>query len=382
MTDEAVVLFGPNAIRGPGVVDEQHARIALECIDDRLALVDDRVVHVDELWHDVMCSAVGAATRCVVVLPSWWPSHRSSLVVGALSEVCEDVDVWYRVDVLRTDEDCVVVEIADEFVAVHDNRTQPAAIPRAGDVAAIGAAVVDLIESRSAVVIDTPSGVADARVLGDEIARGLRARGQSASIADDGTLVRAVRIARQRRHARPRSRFVQPRAAVVAASLSTVAALTCAAVGSGAEEPVAAESVWVVEGRVTIEVPAQWKVERVTGGPGSARLQVLSPSDPHVAIQLTQSTVPTWQSLTSAAEVLRNSLAAQPQGVFVGFTTGVRRADRVAITYREVRPEHVVDWTVLLEGGVRIAIGCQGAPDRDLPGWICDRAIGSARVLA
>ena len=146
--------------------------------------------------------------------------------------------------------------------------------------------------------------------------------------------------------------------------------------------PAAAEPVWVVEGRVAVEVPADWKVERVTTGPGSARLQVVSPSDPKAAIHLTQSVVPKQQSLATAAEVLRNSLAAQPEGVFVDFTVADRQADRAAITYREVRPGHLVDWTVLLDGGVRIAVGCQSARDRGWPAWICERAIRSARVVA
>jgi type VII secretion-associated protein (TIGR03931 family) len=108
---------------------------------------------------------------------------------------------------------------------------------------------------------------------------------------------------------------------------------------------------------------------------------VVSPSDPKAAIHLTQSVVPMQQSLATAAEVLRNSLAAQPKGVFVDFTVADRQADRPAITYREVRPGHLVDWTVLLDGGVRIAVGCQSARDRGWPAWICERAIRSARVV-
>ena len=41
---------GPRSIGGPGAVDPELASVALECIDDELALVDDRVVPVDELW--------------------------------------------------------------------------------------------------------------------------------------------------------------------------------------------------------------------------------------------------------------------------------------------------------------------------------------------
>jgi type VII secretion-associated protein (TIGR03931 family) len=381
-TDEVVVLLGPNTIRGPDLVDGEHASVAIECIDDRLALVADRVVPVERLWRDVMWSAVGATRSAVLVLPSWWPRQRSALVVDALPETCADVVVLYRADVLRTDDECVVVELADDLVALHEGHARPAALPRNTDAADTSAAVVDRIESPSSVVIDAPSGVAGACIIGEQIARALRARGTAVSVADDGAVLRAVGMARQRRHLRRGNRFVQPRALVVAASALAVVALAGAAVGSGADDPVVAESTWVVEGRVSVEVPAHWKVERVTTGPGSVRLQVVSPSDPQAAIHLTQSAVPMQQSLTSAAEVLRSSLALQPKGIFVDFQVAVLRADRPAIAYREVRPDHVVDWTVLLDGGVRIAIGCQRAPDRGWPESICERAIRSARVLA
>jgi type VII secretion-associated protein (TIGR03931 family) len=378
--DEAILVVGPNEFRGPGNVDEQHTSIAMRCIDDRLALVDDRVVSVQQLWHEVLGVAVGDAARVAVVVPSWWTRRRTSLVVGALPPTRRDVVVWKRADVLRSADTGAVVEIADELVAVHAGRGTPAVIPRARGAANVTAAVLDAIDGSATVVIDTPPGVADARVLGEEIARSLRDVGTPVSLADDGTVVRMVRMKRRRRRRRPGRRFVQPRAAAVAASVLLVAALTCAAVGSSADAP-AVEPVWLIEGRVAVEVPADWKVERVTTGPGSARLQVVSPSDPKAAIHLTQSVVPMQQSLATAAEVLRNSLAAQPKGVFVDFTVADRQADRPAITYREVRPGHLVDWTVLLDGGVRIAVGCQSARDRGWPAWICERAIRSARVV-
>jgi type VII secretion-associated protein (TIGR03931 family) len=67
--------------------------------------------------------------------------------------------------------------------------------------------------------------------------------------------------------------------------------------------------------------------------------------------------------------------------VFVDFTASDHRADRAAITYREIRPEHHVDWTVMLDSGVRIAIGCQHPPDGPAPQPVCDQAIRSARTL-
>lgn len=378
---DGVVLLGPNTIRAPGTVDDGRATVALDCLDDRLALVDDRALPVEELWRDVMSSAVGALTSIALVLPSWWAPHRCSLVVGAVPTTCADVVVLRRSDVLRAGDACVVVEIADDLVTVYAGPVTPAAVPRTGGDAATSAAVIDRIETPVAAVIDVPSGVGGARALADEIGRGLRARGSPVSVADDGTILRRVGTAGRRRPAPLTGRLGQPRIAVAGASVLSVAALAGAAVGSGADEIVAAESVAVVEGRVSVEVPAHWRVERVTTGPGSARLQVVSPSDAHAAIHVTQSPVPMQQSLTSAAEVLRKALATQPEGVFVEFKTADRRADRPVITYQEVRPDHVVDWTVLLDDGVRIAIGCQSAPDRVPPDSECERAIRSARAL-
>ena len=46
---------------------------------------------------------------------------------------------------------------------------------------------------------------------------------------------------------------------------------------------------FLVEGRVALTVPASWLTQRVIAGPGSARVQVTSPSDPEVALHVTQS---------------------------------------------------------------------------------------------
>jgi type VII secretion-associated protein (TIGR03931 family) len=119
--------------------------------------------------------------------------------------------------------------------------------------------------------------------------------------------------------------------------------------------------------------------DRIESGPGSARVQVVSPTDPHIAIHVTQSAG--QESLDTAAEVLRRALGEQPDGVFVDFTAADRKADKSVITYREIRADHHVDWTVLLDHGVRIAIGCQHEPDRPAPVQICEQAVRTARTL-
>ena len=96
---------------------------------------------------------------------------------------------------------------------------------------------------------------------------------------------------------------------------------------------------------------------------------------------MTQSRVSDTESLESTAEALTSALADQPGGVFVDFAAAGERADRSAVTYREVRADRSVDWTVLLDGGVRIAIGCQGPVDGPGPEAACDRAIRSAHAV-
>jgi type VII secretion-associated protein (TIGR03931 family) len=383
---DAVVLVGPTEIVGPRAVDGGLVTAAFESIDDAVALVDDRVVPVDAVWREVMAAAVDPGT-CIAVLvcPSWWRSPRVDVVCDAARHVVAEVVLLRRADVLRCDDSTVIVEIAEEFVVVQAPNAAPAVVPRVGDPRI----VVDSIDARiddADVVIDVPRGLDGAMRLGGDLARSLRSRGVAVSVADDHRVLRAAEVGRPRRR-RPvggrlralPARLAQPRVAALAGAGLVVVALAGAAAGYGADDPAPAASVWLVEGRVAVEVPADWPTERIDSGPGSARMQVLSPLQPHVAILLTQSSG--QESLAAAADVLRFALDEQPDGVFVEFTAADRRADKTVITYREIREEHHVDWTVMLDRGVRIAIGCQHAPDRPAPERICDQAIRSARAL-
>ena len=60
-----VVEVGPEAVCGPGSVSLQKVSVALECIDDRLALMDDGVIAVDDLWRDVLGAAADGVDRGV-----------------------------------------------------------------------------------------------------------------------------------------------------------------------------------------------------------------------------------------------------------------------------------------------------------------------------
>ncbi len=146
-----------------------------------------------------------------------------------------------------------------------------------------------------------------------------------------------------------------------------------------APDHVTSESTVLAEGRIEVRIPARWTVERITGGPGSRRVQVSSPADSAVALHITQSYAPET-TLADSAEVLARAIAGRPAGVFVDFRADDAVAGRPVVTYREVRPGRVIRWAVLPAGATRISIGCQSPPEReDAVRAACDEAVRSAR---
>ncbi|MGH3966703.1 MAG: type VII secretion-associated protein, partial [Mycobacterium sp.] len=155
-----------------------------------------------------------------------------------------------------------------------------------------------------------------------------------------------------------------------------------AAVGRHGVAPATTAATFLVEGRVALMVPADWVVQRVLAGPGSARVQVTSPSDPEVALHVTQSPVPPGETLSVTAERLQRAIGSEPDGVFVDFNPSGVSAGRPAVTYREVRVGHQVGWVVLLDGPVRISVGCQSRPGGDdAVRGVCEQAVRSARAI-
>ncbi|MEU0495361.1 type VII secretion-associated protein [Mycobacterium sp. NPDC006124] len=370
-----VVVVGPKEVLGPGVVEPELASTALASIDDDHALVEDRVVSVDELWREAVGSAIGSrCARLTLICPSWWSARRLARVATAGRHWCGAVTVLPRAEAWSAE---TIVELGPDLVVVHAGGRSHA-IARAHHGEAIVDAVVDRLDGRSAVTVDAPSGL---ELLGANLVRVLRLRGGEVTLVDDRTLAAAVGSTGGRALRWPVSaRTTGLAAAILVATGLVVAAVTVG--GQSAEAPAAAAAVdvsWLVEGRVAVEVPSGWSVERITAGPGSARVQVISPDDGSAVIHLTQSRVPDAETLDSTATALASALAAQPDGTFVDFSAADERANRSAVTYREVRADRRVDWTVLLDGGVRIAIGCQGAGP--VPRAACDRAIRSAHAI-
>ena len=374
MTAACVVLVGPHDVRSAHPLPPEIAEEAVACIDDRYALIGDAVTSVDDLWTDLLRRAAGPSpNELELVVPSWWPSRRTERVAAAAARAGLETRMLRRSDLLR-DNVSHVVEVAPELVVVHPPHGSPDVVARVAEPALVVDAVVDLLRHGDLVTVDDPVGD-----LGTEIAQRLRAQHVEVVEFDDASLVDAAapeRPAEDRPSNRTRSRAV----AALGAAATVAALATASLLPSDAER--SPQRTWLVEGRVTLEVPADWMTERIVDGPGSARLRVSAPDDRRHAMHVTQSPVPIGQSLGAAAEVVRTALAEQPDGVFTEFEPSATVAGLPAITYRENRPDARVQWTLRLDGHVRIAIGCEAATDVPAPDEHCLHAIRTAREWA
>jgi type VII secretion-associated protein (TIGR03931 family) len=382
---DIVIEVGPATVRGPNRADAEWVSTGIDAIDDELTLIDERPVTVAAVWQAVMRDVVGGgADTVVLVCPTWWASSRVDLVRDAACTVAKDCVVLKRAQVLRDgrpDRLTAVVEIAPEFVVV---------VPPVGDMQVVARgdieAIVAAIPVSMAVLLDGPEGAEGACPIVGSIADRLRANGVAVTIADGETVRRGIVDLPSPEdglgvHTRPSSDRGRLPTAVLAGTLLSAAAL-CGGFAAQQDGPVHMPMTLLVEGRVGVVVPAKWVVERVTSGPGSARVQVISPADADVAVHITQSSLPPHSSHEQVAESLHSMLSQQPDGVFVDFNPSDRRADRTVATYRELRADHHISWVVLVDETLRIAIGCQSAPGHQ--GDVheaCDQAIRSAHAV-
>jgi type VII secretion-associated protein (TIGR03931 family) len=412
----AIIETGPGTIRrlccGTEVIaDAEMSEIigtALDSIDDPVAMVDGRPVAVDSLWQaalrSVDCRRPGPQKAMVVVHPSWWSSSRVGLVTTAAKTVADDVLARPRSWLLRQSskvkpEATVVVEIAERLVAIAG--VEVVAVPRRTEprpVAEQVATVVDGITcgTTAVVLVDAPAMVAGAPELAMLIAGAVRRRGQTVVEIGDAGLPGLAGLAQSSLSAQGepspppsnpnvggiRSHAWMLRGLAAAAVVLATAVPAVAAMGRhGVTRVDTAPTTFLVEGRVVLTVPATWPTQRVIAGPGSARVQVTSPSDPEVALHVTQSPVPD-ESLGDTAARLKRAIDAEPAGVFVDFNPSGNSAGRPAVTYREVRASHQVRWTVVLDGTVRISIGCQSRPGgEDAIRDACEQAVRSAHKI-
>lgn len=405
MTEHRLVIeVGPAVVRrlccDTGIAaDSELATAALDAIDDQVTLVDELPVPVDSLWRRVLASvACERYGELTVVYPSWWSSSRIAVVTDAARSLTNHVVALSRSVLLRQadpgpESDTTVVEVAHRLVAIASGSTdgQLVAVPRRADIQATVDEIAAVVagEAGTVVVIDGPSTVQGGPEFAASIAEAVTGIGGTVIATDDARPVRLVQkaAAEPDRPGVAAVRVARRPAWPAAAGVLLVTAVPIFVLAEvlpgrhGAVSAVTAPTTSLVEGQVALTVPANWPTQRVIAGPGSARVQVTSPSDPEVALHFTQSPVP-GETLSGTAERLRRAIDAEPAGVFVDFNPADTRAGRPAVTYREVRGAHEVKWTVLLDGAMRISIGCQSrSGDEDAVRLVCDQAIRSAHKV-
>ncbi|MDF3339425.1 type VII secretion-associated protein [Mycolicibacterium septicum] len=380
----AVVEVGPVTVCGPGTVSDL-ATVAVASIDDEIALVDDEPVAVSDLWADVLSAASAGARDLVLVCPTWWTADRCDRVRAAAVRSGAEVVVIQRVQALSRVLSCAswaVVEIADEVVVISGAGARSATLARHAeddlDPEAVIRAVMAIAGVSVEVAVDAPPEVVGAAALGNAVMTGLRRRGATVTLTDPQT--RRARLNIPRAPDVPagagRAGTRTGRMAIgAAAALATVLGVVAFATQGGPADAVAMTI--LVEGRVGVQIPAGWSVRRITDGPGSARVEVVSPSDPQMMIHLTQSGV----AEGTVADTLQRALGEQPAGVFVDFDPSAVVAERPVVSYREVRAGREIRWAVFVDGAVRIAVGCQSAPGQaEAVRVACETATRSAHA--
>lgn len=393
---EVVIEVGPGTIRGVKDVRLEWVCTALDFIDDEIALLEDRPVAVADVWDDVMSAVAGSGVdTAVLVCPAWWSSDRIDLAQQAARTVATDVVLLERTAMLRTgiSAEATIVEITSDVAIVTVFEKIVAVVPRRSELVADAEAIVTAVGAPAGVLVDAPACVSGAGLLASLVSDRMRAIGVPVRIADDGWIRRAAAAHRSNVRTRPTQVAIRASGrlrdrrtlAVLFGVLSTV--VLCAGVAvvhDSSSDPVDdMPMTLLVEGRVGVMVPANWTTQRITSGPGSARVQVVSPTDRDVALHVTQSVLAQPASLAKTADTLLAALAESAEGAFVDFNPSDRRAGRDAVTYREIRPERIVAWTVLIDSTARIAVGCQSLPHREhLVREACDRAIRSAHAVS
>lgn len=372
-----VVEAGPVTVHAGGEVVSDLAAVAVADIDDELVLLDDQPVPVTRLWADVLTAAVAQARTLTLICPTWWTADRCARVRAAVPTSCTEVVVLQRSRALSAglgDTGWVVVEIADRIVLVSSAEAEPVALARHDDAdvdpEAVVRAVLAVAGPSTEVSVDAPAEVVGAVRLGRAVVAGLRRRGMVATMADRPSLRAMPTETPVLAPDGGRNRWGR-RAIAAVAGVAAAGVLAGVSVTGGA--PADPEMTVLVEGRVGMQIPAGWTVERITDGPGSARVQVVSSTDPQTMLHLTQSAV----GDAPVADTVRRALRDQPAGVFVDFDPAAVVGGRQVVGYREVRAGREVGWAVFADGPVRIAIGCQGVSGR-----VCDTAVGSAHAVS
>lgn len=378
-----VIEVGPRTVRGPDVAPLEWILMAVECIDDQLAVVDERLVEVRRLWQQVLDAVAGGPTETLVlVFPTWWSPARVDLVTECASGLAVEVVVLQRSSLLDADGAVTVVEFSGDLVVVSTPGTGAEVLARnAHDV-------VRCLGGATAVLCDVPADVAPPDAA---FTAALHAAGITVVYSDRRRLLAALDDALPDTATRE-SAGAQPHSGRRALAVLAGAVLSLAAVGGGwaaqvlsGPPPPDSATELLVEGRVAVRVPAHWTVERITSGAGSARVRVSAPTADSTALHITQSTGTTQDGIADAPDVtesLRRAFESEQPGVFVDFDPAGDVGGRTAVTYRERRAGSDTDWAVVADGATRIAIGCQSPPaQRAAVEAACVQAVRSAQVI-
>ncbi|OBF16153.1 type VII secretion-associated protein [Mycobacterium sp. ACS4331] len=386
MTRTVMCEMGPVSVRtlGPGRTiggDPVLAAAVLEHEVDTLTVLGDDVVPTAEVWRRLLEPLLGGAATATLVHPTWWRPARCAVLAEAVATLCPAV-LTTRADMV-TAAGAALVEIAPRLVLIHRAREVPAAVPRpvlSDDPAAVVADVVRAVldsQEPGPVWLDAPLDVPGARALAAGIADRLAAAGRASRTVDPLRWVSAGPETESL--SGDRSRVGIRSAATVAVALLLSAALIWW-MGSSPGPGPAGPTATLVEGRVAAAIPRDWTVRHVGTGPGSRRVEVVSPDTTKV-LHLTQAPVP-GRGMAEVAAQLRASLDSQSPGVFVDFNPGDQRAGRHVVSYREQRGARDIRWFVLVDGDTRIGIGCQSGrgAERDVA-QVCDDAVRTARQI-
>lgn len=381
----AVIEAGPATIRRRccGSVESAAAAAALEWIDDPVGLVDGQPVSVPGLLRDVLSCPLPVES-VELIHPSWWPARRVAVLAAATRGLAGEVVTRSRAAVLAAvSHAAVVVEIAAGLVAITgDGGADVVAEPRIGAPEQVADAVVHRIRAAvrghlGAVVIDAPAGIGGAGALAGLIEERLRPEVRVRVVDQLPPIRRAV----DPPVAEPAGRGLRRAPAVLVGGVVALALLA----RHDARTDIDTAVTYLVESHVAVQVPKGWSTRRVTDGPGSARVEVVSPSDSQLMLHVTQAPA-VGDTLAAIAEPLQRGLQradAETPGVFVGFDPAGTSAGRPAVTYQEIRDGHHIDWAVLVDRAVRIGIGCQSGPGgEDTLRAVCEQAVRSAHAVS
>lgn len=416
VTETVVRARTDDGLREAGRAD---VRSAVAALDDDMALLPGRVVPSRALWAALFESLLtdrNAPVRLdsmVLIHPTAWSPARRTLLSGAARMMAATLTVRSRAFALaergvRTDisgRSLVVVEVSPSEVAVTvvgpGSDGEPASTVRhledrswetasAAEVArAVARAVEQVVRDErpgiAAILVDSADrylgeAIVDAidrigltpgvsQVAADSVFRDMGQAPRASAFLEQAADEPAVARTSEWTPAAPaRSAPRLPRwwpavaIGVAAAIVVTGVVLTVASTRARQPVPAAPEMVTslLVEGRVQFMVPAEWAVRRIpAGGAGSARVEVISPEDPDAVVHMTQVRVKPTETLAATAETLRAAMEKEPPGSFTDFKADDQKMERPAVTYTEVREGHDIAWAVLLDGDLRIGIGCQ-----------------------